>query len=165
MTDVTAIRSRYLDASSAAKLVVPEAGSNAVREYFEGAGPFYMTYACALEVFSVLKVKHFYRKELSRDQYFFASYAFSAYLRDQIKVEPLAFAEASAFFEIEDLARRHNLDLIDGAQLHTLLKGRFSNFSGPHRNLLITADEQLASAARAEGIDVWDCVHEPKPSR
>lgn len=133
-------------------------------EYFEAGGSFCTTCPCALEVFSVLKVKHFYRKELTREECVFASHAFSAHLRDQLKVEPCGFHGASLFFEVEALARRHNLDIVDGIQMHALLRGRFSHFAGSHKNLLIIADEELAAAARAEGIDVWDCMHEPGPT-
>lgn len=133
-------------------------------EYFEAGGSFCITCPCALEVFSVLKVKHFYRKELTREECVFASHAFSAHLRDQLKVEPCGFHGASLFFEVEALARRHNLDIVDGIQMHALLRGRFSHFAGSHKNLLIIADEELAAAARAEGIDVWDCMHEPGPT-
>ena len=165
ISETVAIRSRYLDASAAVKLVVNEIGSVALREYFEGGDPFYITSPCALEVFSVLKVKHFYRKELSREEYFSASYAFSAYLRDAICVERFDFHTPAVFFEVEEVARRHNFDLVDAIQLYTLLRGRFANYAGQHKSLLITADENLAAAARIEGIEVWDCTQESPPAR
>jgi len=157
------IRSRYLDTSAAIKLVVSEVGSDTVRKYFESGGPFYITSMCVAEALSALKVKYLYRKELTQKQYFAAAYVFLSLLRGSLHVDDVGLENHNVFFETEELAKRHGLDMVDALQLFTLKHGRFSNFVGPSKSLLITADEALAKAARAEGLEVWDSIHEAAP--
>jgi predicted nucleic acid-binding protein len=157
------IRSRYLDASAAVKLVVSEVGSDVVQKCFEGGGPFYITSICVAEVLSILKVKYLYRKELTQEQYLAVVYFFLSLLRGPLHVEDVGLENHQVLFETEELAKCHGLDIVDALQLFTLKHGRFSNFVGPSKSLLITADEALAKAARSEGLEVWDCMHEVAP--
>ena len=152
---------RYLDASAAVKLVARELASDVVREYFEAGGPFYITYPCVVEVLSVLKAKHFYRGELTQEQYSHATYGFLAHLRGRLNIRGPALENGAVFWDAEELARRHNLDIIDALQLFTV---KFSGGVGPSSPLLITADKNLAKAARAEQLNTWDCVHEKPPA-
>lgn len=48
-------------------------------------------------------------------------------------------------------------------QIVTLKKGRYRSFVGESQSLLITADADLAKAARSEGLQVWDCINEAGP--
>jgi predicted nucleic acid-binding protein len=143
--------------------VVSEVGSDIVRKYVAGGGPFYITSICVAETLSVLKVKYLYRKELTQEQYFAAAYTFFSFLRDSLHVEDVSLENHHVFFEAEELAKRHGLDIVDALQLFTLKHGRFSKFVGPSKSLLITADEALANAARTEGLEVWNCIHETAP--
>lgn len=163
MADLTYVRARYLDTSSAIKLVVTEEGSDALRAYVHGGGPFYITSVCVPEALSVLKVKHFYRKELTATQYSLASYGLLTHLRDGIHVVNVDLTP-SCFFEVETLAKQYKLDLIDALQIYTLKHGRFSKLAGPSKSLLLTADISLGKAASAEGFDVWNCVRDPMPT-
>ena len=163
MNNTINIRSKYLDSSAAIKLVVSEVCSDVVQKYFEGGGPFYITSMCVVETLSALKVKHLYRKELTQEQYFAAAYAFLSFLRDSLHVEDVDLENHHVFFDTEELAKRHGLDMVDALQLFTLKHGRFSNYVGRSKSLLITADEALAKAARAEGLEAWDCIHEAAP--
>ena len=160
MSDTIDVRYRYFDASAAVKLVATEAASDVVRAYFEAGGPFYITSPCAVEVLSVLKVKRFYRNELTEEQYSLATYGFLAHLRSRLKVRGPALDNSGAFWRSEELARRYDLDLIDALQLLTI---KIENGVGPSKPLLITADDKLAKAARSEQIEVWDCIHEKAP--
>ena len=159
--DISLVRYRYLDASAAVKLVVAEPASSEILAYFESGDPFYMTAPCTTEVLSVLKVKYFYRKELSADQYTKAAYCFLSYLNDRIKIRGPSIDNSHVFWEADELARRHNLDLIDALQLVTIKQG---SFVGPGAPLLITADDALARAARVEQIEAWNCATEPRPA-
>lgn len=163
MTELSHIRARYLDASAAVKLVVSERGSDVVQTYIGGGGPFYITSVCVQEVLSVLKTMHLYRKQLSQDQYLLAAYGFLAHLRNVIHVENVGLENQHTFFEVENLAKQYQLDLVDALQIYTLKHGQFSKLAGPSKSLLITADGELGKAAKQEGFDVWDCLHEPMP--
>jgi hypothetical protein len=46
----------------------------------------------------------------------------------------------------------------------TILHGRFRELGPNSQSILITADRDLAKAARAEGAKVWDCTTEPAPN-
>jgi len=48
-------------------------------------------------------------------------------------------------------------------QILTILEGRFRHNGPNSKSLLITADNGLAIAARAEGATVWLCTNEPAP--
>jgi predicted nucleic acid-binding protein len=62
----------YLDACAAVKLVITERGSNHLNAYFANHS-FFLTSFCLFEAFGVLKRKML-KKEISREQYFFACY-------------------------------------------------------------------------------------------
>lgn len=165
MENMTYCLARYLDTSAAVKLVVSEAASDVVRKYVERGGPFYITSVCVAEALSVLKVKYLYRNELTQDQYLAKADGLMSYLRDRtIHVEDVPLEDIQVFSITEQLARQHGIDLADALQLYTLKHGRFSQFVGHSKSLLVTADEELAKAARIEGLDVWDCVHEEMPA-
>jgi predicted nucleic acid-binding protein len=66
--------------------------------------------------------------------------------------------------EFERLATKYKLDFIDCLQIATLKHGKYRIFEGPSKSILITADRELAKAARSEGARVWECTTEPSPS-
>jgi predicted nucleic acid-binding protein len=159
-SDLIYVRYRYWDASAAVKLVASELKSDVARAYFESGGPFYITHHCAVEVLSVLKSKHFFRKELSQEEHSHACHSFLAHLRGRLKLYGPEINDASTFWDAEELGRRHALDFIDALQLVTV---KTLSGTGPSAPLLITADEKLAAAARLEKLEVWDIVREPVP--
>lgn len=124
-----------------------------------------MTSLCFAETLGVLKVKHFHRKELSKDQYFYASYLLIACLREnRIMLDELPVSDLTIFLESENLSKKYKIDLVDAMQLVTVKRGRFSAFCEESRTIFITADSCLAKAAREEGLRVWNCVKEDSPT-
>ena len=67
------------------------------------------------------------------------------------------------FTEVENLARKHKIDVSDAFQIVSVKKHYFSRPEFRSKPILITADKPLADAARMEKIHVWYCVHEPEP--
>jgi predicted nucleic acid-binding protein len=146
-----------LDASAAVKLVAEEAGSAKVRRYFSNRSGFFITGLCLAEALSVLKRK-FLRRELTQDQYFAACYVLLAYIREnRIHIEEIDLGAVDVFRQAEDFSRRCHLDLSDSLQLVTVKHGRFRHYAQESKTILITADADLASAAKAEGLRVWNC--------
>lgn len=158
------LRAAYLDASAAVKLVVDELGSREVEGYMEENPPLYISTVCVAETLGVLKRK-WLRGELGEESYFRASFVFLAHLAQggKIIVENDDLADSHVFFECEDLAKKHGLDLSDALQLYALKAGCLSDGVDESQALLITADMKLAAAARAEGLLVWNCEKEARP--
>jgi rRNA-processing protein FCF1 len=44
------------------------------------------------------------------------------------------------------------------------MQGQFKVLVGESQSILITADRELAKAARAEGVRVWECTSEAAPA-
>lgn len=161
---VKKIRTHYLDASAIVKLLVPESASNQIRHYCDQHSVFATTGLCFAETLGVLKMKCL-RSELTQSNYLAACDELMAYIRaNQLQIEDVGIANSETFLEVEDLAKKHQLDVSDAYQLVTLRKGFFSQFDGDSKPILITADDALATAARKEGIRVWDCLRESAPS-
>lgn len=159
------VRDAYLDASAAVKLVIDEPGCQSLRKYLDEQSPLYISTVCVAETLGVLKRK-WLRGELGEESYFRASFVFLAHLTQhgKIIVENDDLADPHVFFECEDLARKHGLDLSDALQLYALKAGCLSGGVDESQALLITADMKLAAAARAEGLLVWNCKKEAPPA-
>jgi predicted nucleic acid-binding protein len=108
-------------------------------------------------------VKSLYRNELTHEQYIEASYYFSALLRDKLKVEETPLKDRAFWDGAEAISKRYRLDLIDAVQIHSVARGQHSDLVDESRSLFITADRDLAAAARSEGVDVWDVMNEEAP--
>jgi hypothetical protein len=61
------------------------------------------------------------------------------------------------------MIKQHGIDFLDCLQIVTILHGQFRHLGPNSKSLLITADEELAKAARAEGVNVWDCINDSAP--
>ena len=167
------IRIHYLDASAAVKLYVSESGSDALREYFDRESHFLMTSLCFSETIGVLKVKYLYRHGLTEENYFSACDEILAHaVGGSIEIENVHDLERSMFIEVERLAKRYNagkpkdkkLDIADAFQITSIKQNCFSHLRQTESEpILITGDQALAEAARAEGLRVWDCANEPPP--
>jgi predicted nucleic acid-binding protein len=160
--DVAFFKASYLDASAAIKLVLPEAGSDQVRTYFDGRGGFHMTSLCMAEALGVFKRKML-RSELSRDRYFASCYLLLNYLTSRIHIDDMQITDQAIFMKALEIARRHDLDLSDSLQLVSVKEGKFRHYVQESKTLFITADRALAAAARAEDLRVWDCEQETAP--
>lgn len=159
------IRTHYLDATAIVKLLVKEEGSERLESYSEEHTNFRTTALCVGEVLGVLKVKHFYRKELDREAYFCASEILAGWISKSggLEIEEVNLAERDVFSEVENLCKKYTLDLSDGLQIFILKKGFYSSLPGDSAPILITADDALAGAAKSEGGRVWHVLRETEP--
>ncbi|TAK03091.1 PIN domain-containing protein [bacterium] len=158
------IRANYLDASAIIKVLVEEPDSSLVAEYFKGPHTFCMTSLCFAEALGVLKAKYFRHHHITEKGYLNRSYLLTVWVRDlRIKLDEVPLTEPKVFEEVEAIVKKYQIDTSDALQIVTIKRGEFSNFTGESQSLLITADGDLAKAARHEGLIVWDCVHEPSP--
>jgi predicted nucleic acid-binding protein len=158
------IKVSHLDASAAVKLVLQERGSEQLRSCFANRASFYITSVCLAEALGVFKRKGL-RDEISEKQYLTTCYLLLGYLRSppRIHVDEIELSSLDIFAKAEEIARRHQLDLSDSLQLVSVKHGRSSSCVPGFQTVLITADHALASAAKAEGLRVWNCEEEAPP--
>jgi predicted nucleic acid-binding protein len=154
----------HLDASAAVKLVWEEPGSDHLRKYFSDRGGFHITSLCLEESLGALKRK-WLKGELSDEQYFGCCYLLLAYLRSppRMHLDEIHLSSLDTFSKAEEIARRHKLDLSDSLQLVSVKYGKFSRLVHQSKTVLITANCALASAAKAEGLRIWNCAEEAMP--
>jgi predicted nucleic acid-binding protein len=164
-------KAHYLDASALVKLVADdldeEPGRDAVRKYYWGhIHSVYATPYCVTETFSAFKRK-FVQRRITEDQYIkyildFRRLILGVNLRIDDKVPILSPVVST---EAERLIRKHKIDFLDCFQIVTILQGQFRVLGPNSQSILITADRDLAKAARAEGARVWECTTEPAPNQ
>jgi predicted nucleic acid-binding protein len=146
----------YLDAGAAVKLVLEEPGSDHLMNYFSNRAGF-ITNLCLAEALGVLKRKML-KGQLSEKQYLDRCYYLLTYVRtNRIRIEDIQISSLDVFAKIEEIVRRHKLDFSDALQLVNVKHGRFSKLARSSKTLLITADRDLASAAKTKGLRVWNC--------
>ena len=156
-------RVHYLDASVLVKLIITESGTDTIKKYMkaEHTSTFYATSLCFAETLGVLKTKYLC-KPIDQEKYFTAGDVLSAYISGDIELVDVDISDSAIFMEVEDIARRNGLDIVDAYQIVTIKKDYFSRL--PHsRPILVTADSGLAKAAGKEGLRVWDCLTEQPP--
>jgi hypothetical protein len=73
------------------------------------------------------------------------------------------FLSPKVFFEAHRVGEKYGLDLSDAFQLLSMKAGFGAVAHGQSRPLLITADKNLAKAARTENLRVWDVLNEHEP--
>ena len=157
-------RAICLDASALVKLYVEELGSDIVQKFVNTEPTRYTTPFCYFEALNVLKVKWLYRKEISKEEYHTATLSLTAWFAYVSKeVRDLDFTDPFIFRDVQTLSERYSIDLSDAFQILSVKKGFFSRLSGESKTILVTADEVLAKAARAEGIKAWYFLTEPNP--
>lgn len=121
------IHTHYLDASAIIKLLVKEGGSDTLEKYIKHHSNFRTTSLCLAEALGALKVKRFYKKEMDDEAYFAASEILLGQVSSgEIEIEDIKISDRNIFHEVEQLSRKHSLDLSDGLQIYTLQKGFFS---------------------------------------
>ena len=152
----------YLDAGAAVKLVLEERGSDNLKTYFNNRAGL-ITNLCLAEALGVLKRKML-KGQLSEKHYLDSCYHLLTYVRaNRIQIEDIPISSLDVFAKVEDIVRRHKLDFSDSLQLVSVKHGRFSKLARSSKTLLITADRDLASAAKTEGLRVWNCEVEAAP--
>lgn len=162
-----AVRTHYLDTSSIIKLFLNEPKCEIIREYFNKQTTFYTTSLCFAETLGKLKDMRFNRKppnRISEVQYLNVCNELMAHITSgAIGIDEIAINNREVFKEVENIVQKHSLDVSDAFQIYTLKKGYFSRLRGESSPLLITADGELAIAARKEGLKAWNCVKESTP--
>jgi predicted nucleic acid-binding protein len=162
-------KTHYLDASALVKLVADdpdeEPGRDAVRKYYSGhRDSVYATSYCVTETFSVFKRK-FLQRRITEDQYIKYVLEFlRLILGVNLRIDEVPILSPVVSTEAERLIKKHKVDFLDCFQIVTILRGRFRELGPNSQSVLITADRDLAKAARAEGARVWECTSEPAPS-
>lgn len=159
-----AFRADFFDASALAKVFTSEPGSDIVREYWRSRATKYTTPFCFYEAMNVLKGKYKHKGKLTVAQYFDATFKLTAwYGASSAKIDDLDFTDPLTFAETRSLAERNGLDLSDAFQIMSVKRGYFSVLVNDSSTILVTADADLASAARSEGLRVWNLLLEPLP--
>jgi predicted nucleic acid-binding protein len=142
----------YLDASAIVKILVKEIHSDTLKKYFANNSNFYTTSFCFFETLGVLKTKHL-RNDISEEEYLAGCDYLMAMVDDKrIEVEEPKITFFDIFRKTEKLVEKYKIDLADAFQIVTLKEGAFSEMN-PR---LITADNNLAKSAKAEGLEVWN---------
>ena len=162
------IKAHYLDASALVKLVAEDPdeapGRDILREYYwKNTANMFATSYCITEALSAFKGK-FLRKQITKNQYI-------KYVRDLIqqilgvnlKIDEVPILSRVVVSEAERLIKAHKIDFIDCFQIVTIMHGQFKELVHNSKSILITADQGLAKAARAEDVKVWECTTEPAP--
>ena len=161
-----ALRADFFDASALAKVFSNEPGSDVVSEYFRTHATKYTTSFCFYEAMNVLKGKWKHKRLLTLDQYLDAAFRLTAwawYGVSSSKIKDLAFTDPQTFFKARDIAHRNQLDLSDAFQILSVKEGYFSVLVGDSATMLVTADKELAEAARRENLPAWNVMLEAQP--
>jgi predicted nucleic acid-binding protein len=113
-----AVRANCFDASALVKLYINEKGSHIIKNYFNSEPTKYTTPLCYYEAINLLKVKHFYRKEISMDDYHNATFNLTAWFSHIVKdIKDLDFLSPIVFKNVQDISKKYSLDLSDAFQI------------------------------------------------
>ena len=158
-------RANCFDASALVKVFVAEPGSDIVRDYFNNRSPTkYATPFCFYESLNVLKVKWLYRKEITKEEYTEAAFRLTAWYGASARyAKDIDLEHPRVFYKVREIAERYSLDISDAFQIISVKEGYFSHLINDSQTVLVTADEVLAKAAKAEGVKSWYCLGEPEP--
>lgn len=162
------VKAHYLDASALVKLVADdpdeEPGRAVLRKYYREHSCRYATSYCVTETLSAFKLK-FVRGQIDENHYIrYVRDFISTVLGGNLQIDDVPILSPIVFTEAERLIGTYKIDFIDCFQIVTILQGRFRIFPGESKSILITADYQLATVARAEGARVWECTSELPPT-
>ena len=83
----------------------------------------------------------------------------SPVLGANLQIDEVSILSPNVRNEAQRLIQTYKIDFLDCFQVVTILRGRNRSNS-----ILVTADRQLAKAARAEGARVWECTSEVAPT-
>mgnify|MGYP001599440683 CR=1 FL=1 len=173
--NVCYIRMHFLDASALVKYIlfpdIPESiepGSKNINEYIKkGVCLLYTNNLCLAEAFIVLKTKYFgskARKVLNFDGYLIVINRLKGRIkRNLIEISKFDYLADNNLEKAIEIIEKYQIDLFDALQIVDVKYGQSSSFRRKSQTLLITADENLANAAKKEGVKVWYCINEPVP--
>jgi predicted nucleic acid-binding protein len=152
----------YLDASVAVKVFCKEPGSAVITEYIVRNTSIicYITEFALYEILVVLKA-NWIRHDLSDDGYILAIAKLEGFLDEGLIQVDTDFKphDRRLIYELGQLVKKHKIDYSDVLQIYAVLHGKRKHYAHECKTVLVTADSDLAKAARAEGLRVW---HFPK---
>jgi hypothetical protein len=160
-------RPAFLDACAAVKLVLKEnlleKAHARLLKYFNPAGSFFLSSFCFFEALGVLKRKML-KGKIERDRYFKCCYMLLVYKQQhRLRIDDPDISNFQQFRLAKQFAEKHSLDLSDALQIVSLTHGWLSHFVQESKPVLITVDAGLESAARSEGLRVWNCENAGAP--
>ncbi len=165
----TSAKAVYLDASALIKLVIDEDGSEPLIELFNSFPGFHSTSMCMMEALGRIKGMHFNNSK--RSKHYISLEKYNAAIKNlvvqgmcRIEIYDINLFNADSFSKVLELAYDYELDISDALQLATLRYGKHHHMSRNSRSILVSADKNLAKAAKKEGFRVWDCLRESEPS-
>ncbi len=173
MSECRMVKVRYLDASVLIKLVVDEDDCDNIRKFFVSNVNFCTTSLCLAEALS--RIKGMWKKgkagqaKLTMEEYLESTRALLGATHSlskshgKIEIDENVLSDLSTHSSVEQLARDNKLDLSDALQLYTIKHGKYSHLGPESASILITADKQLATAAKFIGIKAWNCSKENVP--
>lgn len=158
-------RADFFDASALVKVFSNEPRSDIVREYFHSRPTKYTTPFCFYEALNVLKGKWKYKNSLTEDQYLDATFRLTAWFGASTRrIKDLDFIDSRVFSDAKRIAQRHSIDLSDAFQILSVKMGYFSVLVNDSTTVLVTADNGLAQAAKAEHLKVWNIMLDEPPA-
>jgi predicted nucleic acid-binding protein len=167
------VRCHYMDASALVKLIADDDsekdGREALRDYYwKNTANMYATSHSVTEALSIFKGKYkrgiIQRHEYTRYVDKFLLRTIGANLRVQDDQERLPILSPTVRDEAKKLIENYDIDFFDAFQLVVIKRGQFQHMVGGSQTLLITADRDLARAARAEKLSAWCCLDEASPA-
>jgi predicted nucleic acid-binding protein len=159
----------YLDASALVKLVADDPddapGRDVLLQYYHQHTNMLTTSHCLSEALSIFKVKFHYRKRITQTDYLrYIDIFIRVYVGGKLRIDEMPILSPKLLTEAVRLIKQYNLDFIDCVQIVTILRGKYSVLGRDSQSILITADRDLAKAARSEGARVWECTSESWPA-
>lgn len=166
--DSYACKAHYLDASALVKLVADDAaeepGRDALRKYYRDHASRYATSYSITEAISVFK-RMFLDRRIDQAAYIrYVKDFMNGVIGCNLEIDEVDILNPIVMNEAERLIRKHGIDFLDCFQIVTILHGKYHVLGLDSKSILITADKDLAKAARAEGARVWECTSEPAPT-
>ncbi|HLB74274.1 MAG TPA: type II toxin-antitoxin system VapC family toxin [Sedimentisphaerales bacterium] len=151
------IKSFFLDASAIVKLLIDEKHSDLVRNYFDDPySLLFTTNFCFFESLSVLK-REWCKDKISTNRYRDCCRLLFAYIEEhRIQIKEYPLEDLHDFGKLDELVDKYKIDISDALQLLSIKETSLSTLAGESEITLITADKDLATAAREEGVKVVD---------
>ena len=150
----------WLDTSALVKLFINEPGSKELNSEFNGkpGNIFYSTDYCRYELFNVLKRKLVKDKSISHEEYLRHIFIISTYIKmNKIRIDDKDHNTNIIWQETKVFVEKYGIDYTDAIQF-TLLKRGFLNIfkGGESEAILITSDQNMIKAAKAEDMRFWN---------
>jgi predicted nucleic acid-binding protein len=158
-------RAVFLDASAIIAYHTAEPKGNILREWWHQQATKYTSPLCLFESLNAYKSKWKFQGKLTHDEYRAACFNTYQWYQASVKhLKDIDFNNPQVFQEAHLMAMKHSLDLSDAFQILSVRDGFFSSLVDDSATLLCTGDSDLATAARAEGLVVWNFKTEVPPA-